>query len=228
MLRITGLRKAYGSLVALDGLDLEVADSEITALLGPNGAGKSTAVKCVVGLLDPDAGSVQLDDIDVLRNRAAAKRRIGYLPEVARLYEALTPVEYLTLKGRLFDLDETAIRTGIGRLLASALLTEPRLLILDEPLTGLDVNTAMVVKEIMREFAARGGAVLHCSHILDVVENTADRVALLDRGRLLASGTVAELRTKAGAGADKNLESVFRTLTHASDPVAQARAILGG
>jgi ABC-2 type transport system ATP-binding protein len=254
MLRITGLRKAYGSLVALDGLDLEVADSEITALLGPNGAGKSTAVKCVVGLLDPDAGSVQLDDIDVLRNRAAAKRRIGYLPEVARLYEALTPVEYLTLKGRLFDLDENAIRTGIGRLLegfglqdrarepmaafskgmmqkvalASALLTEPRLLILDEPLTGLDVNTAMVVKEIMREFAARGGAVLHCSHILDVVENTADRVALLDRGRLLASGTVAELRTKAGAGADKNLESVFRTLTHASDPVAQARAILGG
>ena len=253
MLTIRGLRKTYGAFVALAGLDLAIAPGEILALLGPNGAGKSTTVKCIVGLLRPDAGSVQIAGVDALAEPAAAKRCIGYLPEVARLHEVLTPWEFLRLKGRLFDVDDAAIRARGERLLAGfgllergdepmvgfskgmtqkvsiagALITEPRLLVFDEPLSGLDVTTTLVVKELMHEFARRGGAVLHCSHLLDVVETTAHRIAVLDKGALLACGTAAELRAQVGAGAGVHLDAVFRSLVHASDPVAQARAILG-
>ena len=253
MLRLSGLRKNYGDFVALHGLDLTIAAGEILALLGPNGAGKSTTVKCITGLLQPDAGTIEVDGVDALADPTTARRRIGYLPEVARLHEALTPWEYLLLKGRLFDLDDAPIRAAGERLLAgfglldrgdepmvsfskgmlqkvsisAALLTGPKVLVFDEPLSGLDVNTTLVVKELMREFAARGGAVLHCSHLLDVVEATAHRIAVLDKGRLLACGTAAELRAQAGAGAATHLDNVFRTLVQASDPIAAARSILG-
>lgn len=253
MLRLHGLRKAYGDLQALQGLDLTIAKGEILALLGPNGAGKSTAVKCITGLLRPDAGSVHVDGIDAVAEPEKARRRLGYLPEVPRLHETLSPWEYLLLKGRLFDLDDTEIRRTGERLLAgfgllergnepmvsfskgmlqkvsisAALLTAPKVLVFDEPLSGLDVTTTLVVKELMREFAARGGAVLHCSHLLDVVETTAHRIAVLDKGRLLACGTAAELRTQVGAGATAHLDAVFRTLVQGSDPVAIAQAILG-
>ncbi|HZN41450.1 MAG TPA: ABC transporter ATP-binding protein [Planctomycetota bacterium] len=253
MLRLQGLRKTYGDFVALHGLDLAIAAGEITALLGPNGAGKSTAVKCVVGLLRPDAGTVHVDGVDALQQTQSARRRIGYLPEVARLHEALTPWEYLLLKGRLFDLEDAKIRATGERLLAgfdlldradepmtafskgmlqkvsiaSALLTEPKVLVFDEPLSGLDVTTTLVVKELMREFAHRGGAVLHCSHLLDVVESMADRIAVLDKGKLLGCGTAAELRAQVGAAAGTHLDAVFRTLVQASDPIARAQSILG-
>ena len=253
MLTITGLRKTYGSFVALHGLDLTIAEGEILALLGPNGAGKSTTVKCITGLLRPDAGSVRIGDVDALAAPAKARALVGYLPEVARLHEVLTPWEFLRLKGQLFDVPETEIRargermlTGFGLLergddpmvgfskgmlqkvsIAAALLTAPKLLVFDEPLSGLDVTTTLVVKELMREFARQGGAVLHCSHLLDVVETTADRIAVLDHGKLLACGTAAQLRAQVGAASGVHLDTVFRTLVHASDPVAQARAILG-
>jgi len=252
MLAIADLRKTYGSLVALEGLNLEVQPGEILALLGPNGAGKSTAVKCLVGMLKPDSGTVYVDGVDAL-GAPAARRLIGYLPEVARLHETLTPWEFLLLKGRLFDLEDAAIAARAERLLAgfglldrrdepmvafskgmlqkvsisAALLTEPKLLVFDEPLSGLDVTTAQVVKELMHEFAGRGGAVLHCSHLLDVVEHTAHRIAVLDKGKLLAQGTAAELREQAGAGAATHLDQVFRSLVQASDPAQAANAILG-
>jgi ABC-2 type transport system ATP-binding protein len=253
MLQLRGLRKAYGDLVALHGLDLDVRAGEILALLGPNGAGKSTTVKCVVGLLQPDAGSVHVDGHDANSDPAAARRRTGYVPEIPRLHDALTPVEFLLLKGRLFGLDDAAIAAASARMLAgfgigergeepmagfskgmqqkvslaAALLTEPRLLVLDEPLSGLDVETTFTVKELMRAFAARGGGVLYCSHMLDVVQTVAHRVAVLHHGRLLACGTVDELRQAAGSGGDADLGSVYRQLTRANDPVAAARAILG-
>jgi ABC-2 type transport system ATP-binding protein len=253
MLAITGLRKTYGAFVALHGLDLAIAAGEILALLGPNGAGKTTTVKCIVGLLRPDAGSLRVAGVDALTEPAAAKRRIGYLPEVARLHEVLTPWEFLRLKGRLFDVDDATIRARGERLLAgfhllergdepmvafskgmtqkvsiaAALITDPKLLVFDEPLSGLDVTTTLVVKELMHEFARRGGAVLHCSHLLDVVETTAHRIAVLDHGVLLACGTATALRTQVGAGADARLDAVFRSLVKASDPVAQANALLG-
>ena len=252
MLAIAALRKTYGPLVALEGLNLEVKPGEILALLGPNGAGKSTAVKCLVGMLKPDSGTVHVDGLDAL-GAPESRRLIGYLPEVARLHETLTPWEFLLLKGRLFDLEDAAIAARAERLLAgfgllerrdepmvafskgmlqkvsisAALLTDPKLLVFDEPLSGLDVTTAQVVKELMHEFAGRGGAVLHCSHLLDVVEHTAHRIAVLDKGKLLAQGTAAELRAQAGAGAATHLDQVFRSLVQASDPAQAANAILG-
>lgn len=254
VIRIRGLRKTYGDLVAVDGLDLDAAEGEVLALLGPNGAGKSTAVKCLVGLLRPDAGELSIAGHDAVREPALARRALSYVPEIARVHDALTPVEYLQLKGRLFDVADAEIAERSDRLLegfgladrrdqamsgfskgmaqkvslAGALLPRPRALVLDEPLSGLDVETTMVVKELLREFAARGGAVLYCSHLLDVVETVAHRVAVIDRGRLQAVGTMDELRSGAGEGADARLEELFRKLTHAGDPGARAREILGG
>jgi ABC-2 type transport system ATP-binding protein len=252
MIRIRGLRKAYGEIVAVAGLDLTIEPGSIQALLGPNGAGKSTTVQCIVGLLRPDAGTIEVDGHDVARDPLRARRSIGYLPEVGSLYEELTPAEYLALKGRLFDLPESAIGHRAVRLLdgfglaarrndpmvgfskgmiqkvslAAALITEPSVLILDEPLSGLDVETTMVVKEVVRESARRGRTVLYSSHILDVVETLADRVAVLDRGKLVANGTLAELRAAAGTGEAQRLETLFQQLTAAADPIARARAIL--
>ncbi len=253
MLRIRGLRKSYGKLVAVDGIDLDAAGGEILALLGPNGAGKTTTVKCMVGLLDPDAGEIEIAGHDLKREPLQARRAMSYAPEVARLYDALTPEEYLRLKGRLFDMDEGKIDAGIDRLLegfelasrrsepmlgfskgmtqkvslAAALIIEPKILVLDEPLSGLDVETTMVVKEVLRLFAARGGSILYCSHLLDVVENLAHRVAVIDKGKLLAKGSIDELRQQAGAKADARLEALFQQLTESADPERRAQAILG-
>lgn len=252
MIRVDSLRKSYGHLVAVKGLSFEVQKGEILALLGPNGAGKSTTVSCIVGLQKPDSGTIVVDGLDVQRDAIAARSRIAYVPEVANLYEALTPDEYLTLRGRLFEMTEETIRASIVRLLdgfgilgrqhdpmfgfskgmtqkvvlSSALLTRPRVLVLDEPLSGLDVETTSVLKEVMREFARQGGSVLYCSHMLDVVETVAHRVAILAGGELVALGTMDELRS--GGRDDQRLEAIFRQLTFASDPAAQARAILGG
>ena len=255
MLRVAGLRKSYGKRVALEGLDLEVRAGEILALLGPNGAGKSTTIQCLVGLLKQDDGTIEIGGHTLSDPTAAveARRLTGYVPETARLYDALTPVEYLQLKGRLFGMTEGAIAEGTTRLLngfgldhrrhgpvagfskgmqqkvaiAAALLPNPRLLILDEPMSGLDVETTGVVKEIIRQFTAAGGAVLYSSHVLDVVETLADRVAVLDEGSLRALGTMDELRSAASADGDR-LEVLFHKLTEGADPAVQARAILGG
>src|SRR5690606_12627455 len=244
--------KCYGEIRAVDDLSLVVEPAQVFALLGPNGAGKSTTIKCLVGLLTPDSGRIELDGVDVLAEPAKARRRVSYVPEVAWVYDALTPWEYLHLRGRLFDLPDDKIAANAERLLkgfglferrdqpmvafskgmtqktllASALLTEPRVLVLDEPLSGLDVETTMLVKELMREFARRGGTVLYSSHVLDVVERIADRVAVIDKGRLRAVGTLAELREGAGGG-EQRLEELFAQLTGAGDPVARARELLG-
>jgi len=253
MLKIRGLVKSYGDLLAVAGIDLEAKPGEILALLGPNGAGKTTTIKCLVGLLQPDAGEIVVAGHDVHKRPMQARQAISYAPEVARLYDALTPEEYLTLKGRLFDLEEAVLPSLIDRLLsgfelsarrreamlgfskgmtqkvsiAAALLTDPKLLVLDEPLSGLDVETTMVVKEVLRQFAAAGGTVLYCSHLLDVVESLADRVAVIDKGKLIAQGSLAELRGQAGAKADARLEALFQKLTESTDPVRRAQQILG-
>ncbi|MCA8944219.1 MAG: ABC transporter ATP-binding protein [Planctomycetes bacterium] len=252
MLRVSGLRRTYGDLVAVSGLDLVVEPGQIFALLGPNGAGKSTTVQCIVGLLTPTAGKIEIDGIDVTVDPVGARRRVSYVPEVAALYDELTPVEYLQLRGRLFDLDEPTIEARSNRLLvgfglgdrrnapigefskgmtqkvslAAALLTQPRLLVLDEPLSGLDVETTLVFKELLRTFAGRGGTVLYCSHMLDVVETIADRIAIIDHGELAASGSLADLERRAGTEGAR-LEQLFQSLTKASDPHERALEILG-
>lgn len=236
MIRVEGLHKSYGERVAVRNLDLAVEPGRLHALLGRNGAGKSTAMHCMVGLLQPDRGTILLDGIDLAGHRAQALRRVSYLPEVAAVYEALTPDEFLSLRGRLFGMDEAAIAAGsaawLGRFglgdrrhepmagfskgmvqkaaLAAALLTEPRVLILDEPITGLDVVSTLELKELLRQLARDGRTVLFSSHLLDVVENLADQVTVIEQGTVVAEGTVAEVRRLAGDAA--SLEAAFQHL----------------
>jgi ABC-2 type transport system ATP-binding protein len=243
--------KSYGERVALSAFTLTIAAGEVLGLVGPNGAGKTTALRCLAGLHAPDQGCVRVAGIDVQLDPLAARRCLAFVPDGAPLYANLSPRAHLALVGRLFGLEEATIAAESERLLAAfelsdrrddpvgafsrgmrqktalacALIARPKLLVLDEPLEGLDAPTTAMVKELLRAWAARGGAVLYTSHLLDVVERVCDRIAVLAHGKLLAQGTLAELR--ASSGADGTLEEVFRTLTHAEDPAAAARRALG-
>jgi ABC-2 type transport system ATP-binding protein len=243
--------KVYGTIRALESLDLEIRRGEVLGLLGPNGAGKTTALRILCGLIEPTSGRATIGGFDVAREPLEAKRRFSFVPDGAPLYPSLTPRLHLRLVGRLHGLEETHIRAETERLLdgfgllergddpvgdfsrgmrqkaalACALLPRPELLILDEPLTGLDAPTTSVIKELLRAWADGGGAVLYTSHLLDVVERVCDRMAILARGRLVAAGTLAELR--APSGSDGTLEEVFREVTQAGDPGIAARRILG-
>jgi ABC-2 type transport system ATP-binding protein len=249
---LRGVQKTYeGGRVALKGLTLDVRPGEVLGLLGPNGAGKTTAVKILCGLIPPSAGEVRIGGIDVQRDPLAARRQLTFVPDGAPLYSNLSPRAHLALVGRLHGLDEARIESETQRLLASLELAEriddpvgqfsrgmrqktalacailPRtpLWVLDEPLEGLDAPTTAVIKEVLREWAAQGGAVLYTSHLLDVVERVCDRMAIVAQGELLALGTLDELRTRSGR--EGSLEDVFRAVTRAEDPTEKAREVLG-
>jgi ABC-2 type transport system ATP-binding protein len=234
-LALTGLSKHFGR-PAVDGLDLTVARGEFYALLGPNGAGKTTTLRMVAGLLAPDAGRIEVLGIDLAADPAAAKRRIAYLPDDPMLYGKLKPVEYLEFVAGLWgidgkaaeprarellawlDLDKHAheLTEGFSRgmkqklALAGALIHEPELLILDEPLTGLDAGAARQVKDLLLAHVAKGGTVILTTHILEVAERLAQRIGIIQHGRLIAQGTLDELRV-ATPGA--TLEEMFLRLT---------------
>jgi len=252
----------FGEHVALADLTVEVRQGEVLGLLGPNGAGKTTALRILCGLLVPTAGQAFLSGIDIAEAPLAARRKVAFVPDGAPLYANLGAKGHLELVGRLHGLEEHAIQQEADRLLAAldladraqdpvgtfsrgmrqkvglacALLPRPPLLVLDEPLNGLDAPTTVVIKEVLRAWADRGGAVLYTSHLLDVAERVCDRIAILDHGRLIAAGTLDELRGAARPSAmlerdaarpDATLEQVFTALTHAEDPRERARRILG-
>lgn len=250
LLELEGLHHRYGGAVAVERLDLVVRRGEVFGLLGPNGAGKTTTVRALVGLHTPTAGSIRIAGHDLATAPLEAKRHLGFVPDGAPLYPNLSARQHLELVGRLHGLSEAHIAAEAARLLghfdlaeraeepvgrfsrgmrqktalACALLHEPELLILDEPLTGLDAPSAATVKEVLRAWADRGGAVLYTSHLLDIVERVCDRMAVLARGALVAEGSLDDLRGRAGH--DGSLEQVFRSLTAMEDPVAKARAIV--
>ncbi|MFN0207364.1 MAG: ABC transporter ATP-binding protein [Planctomycetota bacterium] len=242
--------KRYGDFTAAENISFDVKRGEVFALLGPNGAGKSTLVRALVGLHAPTSGTLLIAGIDVAAEPVAAKEKLGYLPEVAQLYEALTAHEHLTLVARLHRVDPGNANKTIESLLtildllpfadspiasfskgmkqktalAGALLADPDVFIFDEPMSGLDAEAALVVRELVREAAARGKSVLYTSHVLDVVEKVADRVAILVKGKLVAIGTMQEIRAQSGSSGD--LAQVFSTLVRSEDPAARARALL--
>jgi len=235
-LKTQALAKAFGARQAVRDLCLEVRPGEIYALLGPNGAGKTTALKMVAGLLEPDAGEIAIFGIDARAQPLEAKRVTAWLPDEPLIYERLTPWEHLDFVAGLWSLPprqaaeraEALLRRldlwdvrhqrcgGFSRgmkqktSLAAALLHAPRLLLLDEPLTGLDALVAREVKDILRELTLAGASLVLTTHILEVAERMADRIGIIRHGRLLAEGSLDDLRARAGRGA--TLEEVFIAL----------------
>jgi ABC-2 type transport system ATP-binding protein len=235
-LEIRGLRKTFDK-PALEGLDLTVRAGEFYTLLGPNGAGKTTTLKIVAGLLKPDAGSVSVWGTDALADPIAAKRMIAWVSDEPMIYDKLTPMEYLAFIAGLWEVDARTAETRAGELIewlglgphaherchgfskgmrqkvafAGALVHEPRLLILDEPLTGLDAQSARAVKDVLLARVRDGVTVVMTTHILEVAERMAERIGIIDRGRLIAEGTLDELRRRAGTS-ESNLEDIFLDL----------------
>lgn len=234
-LLLADLHKAFGR-PAVDGLSLSVRRGELYALLGPNGAGKTTTLRMVAGLLAPDAGRIDVNGIDMARDPAGAKRTMAYLPDDPMLYGKLKPTEYLEFVAGLWGVDAAAAEPSARRLLdwldlskhaheltegfsrgmkqklalAGALIHEPQLLILDEPLTGLDAGAARQVKDLLQSHVAGGGTVILTTHILEVAERLAQRIGIIQHGRLIAEGTLAELRERTAA---QTLEDMFLQLT---------------
>jgi len=242
-LEIRGLTKVFDR-PAVDALDLTVYAGEFYALLGPNGAGKTTSLRMVAGLLQPDAGSVRVLGIDALADPVAAKQIMAWVSDEPMIYDKLTPLEYLEFVAGLWGCDAAVAEPAARELLASlglgahlqqrcegfskgmrqkvalagALVHEPRLIILDEPLTGLDAVSARHVKGLLQARVQAGCTVIMTTHILEVAERMADRIGVIASGRLIAEGTLAELRRQNGQG-DTSLEDMFVALVE-SDPVA--------
>jgi ABC-2 type transport system ATP-binding protein len=252
LVELCAFHHRYGEHVAVHSLDLAVRRGEVFGLLGPNGAGKTTTVRALVGLAAPTSGVVRIAGHDLASAPLEAKRHLGYVPDGAPLYPNLSARQHLMLVGRLHGLTDAATLAEADRLLghldladradepigrfsrgmrqkaalACALLHEPEVLVLDEPLTGLDAPSAAMVKEVLRAWADRGGAVLYTSHLLDVVERVCDRMAVLLKGHLVGEGSMDDLRSRAGH--DGTLEQVFGALTSTEDPAEKARAIVRG
>ena len=232
------IAKRYADIVAVDYIDLDIKYGEILGLLGPNGSGKSTTLKMILGIVKPDSGSLKVLGINAEDDPVAIKRSVGYVPESPRIYEFLTGLEYLDFIGDVYGINALDKKTRIeeylealdleGRegdmissysqgmkqkiALISAFLHKPKLLILDEPLNSLDPKSARIVKDLLRELAAKGVTTILSTHVLEIAQAMCDRIAILHEGKILALGTMEELRKKAQLpGSD--LEDVFLKLT---------------
>lgn len=237
MIRTENLTKSFGSFTAVNNLNLEIATGEFFAFLGPNGAGKTTTIKLLTGLLKPSAGRALVAGYDIQRDPMEARRRIAYIPDLPFLYDKLQPLEFMQLVGELygmprevinrrsqelfdvFDLQETRSKlvenlshgTRQRLAIASALLHDPEVIVIDEPMVGLDPRSARVVKDVLKQRSREGVTIFLSTHILHIAEELADRIGILNRGRLIAVGTMEELRARSGVvGA---LEDTFLTLT---------------
>jgi ABC-2 type transport system ATP-binding protein len=240
MIQTDNLSRSYGQKQALINLNLTVQPGEILGFLGPNGAGKSTTVKILTGMIRPSSGRAIVAGFDVVEQPLEVKRRIGYVPETPALYDGLTAAEYLELVACLYHLDAKVAATKRGELLElfgltdardqrmtefskgmrqkvviiAALMHGPDVIFMDEPLDGLDANTAMIVKELLKQLAHQGKTILFCSHILDVVERICSRIVIVHQGSGIADGTAAEIRESTGAS---TLEGAFAKLTGGQD-----------
>ena len=236
VLVIEGLRKRFDR-PPVDGLDLRIGAGEFYALLGPNGAGKTTTLRMVAGLLAPDEGTIRVAGIDVARDPEAAKRHMAWVPDEPILYDRLTPAEYLEFIAALWGMKPQQAQQQAAQLLealqlaehahtrcegfskgmrqkvtlAGALIHDPALIILDEPLTGLDAGSARVVKQLLTQRAQAGATIIMTTHILEVAERMAERIGIIHHGKLVAEGDLAALQQQAGQAGNR-LEDIFLAL----------------
>jgi ABC-2 type transport system ATP-binding protein len=238
MIQVQDLVKSYGSFRAVDGVSLDVAPGEIHGFLGPNGAGKTTAIRMIAGLLKPDAGRITINGHDLATSAEEAKRGLGFIPDRPFIYEKLTGGEFLRFHAGLYGIDGAGLAGRIAEMLAlfelgrwegelvesfshgmkqrlvmcAAFLHRPRAVLVDEPMVGLDPRGARLIKQVFREMSRKGVAILMSTHTLEVAQEMCDRISIILRGRIIARGTVEELRALAG-GADEQLTPVFLKLT---------------
>ncbi len=251
ILSLQNLSKSYGGIQVLKGISLDIFPGQVIGYIGPNGAGKSTTVKIICGLISDYEGDVIIDGINGKTDPVAIKSRIGYIPEMAELYDVLTPAEFLGFMAELYSLPEDLANERIIRMLkafglekhmhqrmdtfskgmrqkvliTSGLLHNPDIIILDEPLSGLDANSVIIVKELISKLAKDGKTIFYCSHMMDVVEKVSDRIVLINEGRVIADGSFAELQQQQGS---QSLEKIFahmtsnESLSHAADDLMNA------
>jgi ABC-2 type transport system ATP-binding protein len=247
---LRGLKKSYGGQVyVLKGIDLDIYPGQIIGYIGPNGAGKTTTVKILIGMLPDFEGEVSVFGHDVASHPLEVKQRIGYVPETAALYDTLTPMEYLRFVGQIYGLNSEECRVRADRMLQlfaladtknvrmnafskgmkqkvliiAGLIHDPDLLFLDEPLAGLDANTALVIKEILSQLAAAGKTIFYCSHVMDVVERICDRIIIIDKGVVVANGTFDDLQAM---DKELSLERIFTRLTGSGGHAEKAREFI--
>jgi len=238
MISLRGAKKSYGKFAAVKGIDLDVYRGEIFGFLGPNGAGKTTTIRMVAGVLQPTGGSVMVGGDDLEKNPEAAKSRIGYIPDRPYLYEKLSGGEFLRFVAGLWGKEGDAVEARADRLLelfqltqwkdeliesyshgmrqkiliSSALIHQPELIVVDEPLVGLDPRSARLLKDLLRTFAKNGGTVFLTTHTLEVAEALCDRIAIINKGEIMAMGTMEQLRSQVDAGG-AHLEEIFLKVT---------------
>ncbi|MFA4911277.1 MAG: ABC transporter ATP-binding protein [Desulfobacteria bacterium] len=239
MIQLIGLTKKYSKVKAIDGINLEIKPGEIFGFLGPNGAGKTTTIKIMVGLLKPTSGRVIIDGNDIAKNPLEAKKAVGFIPDRPFLYEKLTGKEFLRFMAGLYSIDTNSYESKISELLelfeltewgdeliegyshgmqqrlvmSSALIHNPKVIIVDEPMVGLDPRGARLVKEIFKAISSKGTTIFMSTHTLEIAEEMCDRIAIIQEGKVIALGTMDQLRNKVDASKDQRLESVFLALT---------------
>lgn len=237
----TGLVMRFGDFTAVDGIDLRIPEGEFFGFLGPNGAGKSTTIKMLCGLLRPTAGDVIIADHNIRTDPLAVKRDIGILPEEPYLYERLSGREFLVFAGRMYGIpledaehraqdllelmeliesqDKLIVDYSMGMkkktALAAALIHRPRVVFLDEPFNGIDAISVRSIRTMLQRLREGGTTIFFSSHVMEVVEKLCSQVAIINKGRIVAEGSLAELRAKAQAGGDSSLEDIFLTLVNA-------------
>lgn len=238
MIRLTQLTKRYGSFTAVQGIDLEIPAGTLYGFLGPNGAGKTTTMRMIAGILRPTSGTVEVAGIDVAREPVQAKAHLGFIPDRPYVYDKLSGAEFLRFVAALYGQDGPVTERRIDELLelfeltrwkdeltetyshgmrqkliiSSALVHRPRVIVVDEPMVGLDPRSAHLLKQIFRHFVDHGGTVLMSTHTLEVAEAMCDRIAIIQGGQIVASGTMAEIREQTASG-DATLEELFLRLT---------------
>ncbi len=247
IVKMRDLKQSYdGKTLVLHGIDLDIFPGQIIGYIGPNGAGKTTTVKILTGMLEGFTGDVTVAGYDMAKSPVEVKKQIGYVPENAAMYDMLTPMEYLDFIGRFYDMTRDAIRERAEKMLEtfglsenahqrmttfskgmkqkvliiSGMIHNPGIIFLDEPLSGLDANTAIIVKEILARLAARGKTIFYCSHIMDVVERISHRIVIVDDGRIIADGPFEQLQSTSAKG--ESLEKIFTQLTGSHEYEAAA------